>query len=617
MSGITGILRLSDDAPLITPETLQGPMAAIAAYGGDDSAIWHDDHAALGQQTLWVTQPHKQGVQSSADGRYYITFDGRLDDSDTQADENHAQKLLACLHDATRLQQLNGEFAFAIYDSAEHKLLLARDHIGARPLYYARSKDTFVFGTDIGALLAYPGVSHELDEAVVAAYLLDDDFTLTGQTFYRDVWKLPHAHYLNVTPQRFELHCYWRPEDTQPIHCKTLTDYAELLRERVSQAVAWRVRTSYPVAAHISGGLDSSSVAVLAARHVAANNDIFAGMASWSPPYDDIALLDAGDERPRIDAMAAAENADVLYTRMDGHKLRAFLQQDISRMGWVSLSIEPQVLQQVQARGARVLLSGWGGDEAATTNAKGLLAELLLRGRWLALLRDLRDLTGWRRAALRAELRRELPSLLPTLIAGRDDSGALPPYIAPDFAQRTDQQRLERVTPYRAARFRRVRSVRQSQFIRIRRGHISVRMEAWAIAGAQHGVLYSYPLTDRRVLEAAFSIPTEYYLQQGIRRYIFRVAMQGILPDETRWHTSKYDAALEVSRRRMRLQLWRMLADEVAVGLWADDVPWLDMPRVRAHLSAAPQQMTREYALRLLQLRRAIVAYHLWQIHMT
>lgn len=626
MSGITGLLRF--DGQSVDAQDMAASLDALQAYGRDAVNIWQGPTIGLGQRLNRLTPEDAYENLPRYERDVCVVFDGRLD---------NREELLARLGETNRpyqpdsllltwaylrwgvdcVQHLLGDFAFGIWDEAEQRLLLARDPIGARPLYYAQDHARFVFATDVRAVLAYRGIVQTLDEAVVAAYLDDGNFTLTEQTFYDAVWKLPHAHLMTVQGGQVRQSAYWQPQATHMPHLRTLDDHASNLREQIERAVMARARLAQPAAAHISGGLDSSSVAVLAARALKQREAALHTLVSWSPPYGQLYPPQQHDERPRIDAIARAEGVPLLYTGMDGATLRDFLRRDISQQSWINLAPEWRILPLLAARGVRVVFSGWGGDEGASTNAKGILAELLLRGQWLELLRDLHHLTRWRPHALRRELQRDLlPSLFPNRVA-TPDPDAPAGYIAPEFAQATYQAREQRVTPYAAPTLKRKRSVQAAQHVRMMRGHVSNRMEGWAIWGAAHGITYTYPLTDQRVLAAAFAIPAQYFLQRGVRRYIYRVAMQGVLPDATLWRTSKYDAALEANRTHMRLAMWQLLAAEVAAGQWDAAVPWLDMPRLRTDLSKVPDALGKRELQTLIHLHRAIEVYHLWHYHHT
>jgi asparagine synthase (glutamine-hydrolysing) len=142
----------------------------------------------------------------------------------------------------------------------------------------------FCFGSDVRGVLACPGVPVKLSEPMLAAYLTQ--FTYHAEqryTFHQGVVKLPPAHFLVVTRAGARLTRYWSPHDAPQIHLASPDAYAAECCARIENAVQNATRTTQRVGAHLSGGLDSTTVAILAARQVRARGESLNGY-SWSPP---------------------------------------------------------------------------------------------------------------------------------------------------------------------------------------------------------------------------------------------------------------------------------------------------------------------------------------------
>jgi asparagine synthase (glutamine-hydrolysing) len=165
------------------------------------------------------------------------------------------------------LERLNGMFAFALWDSAERILFLARDRMGEKPLYYGRCNDTFLFGSELKALKAHPRWNAQLDRDALALFLRHN-YVPAPWSIYRGIRKLPPAHFVAITDggrNISEPECYWDVKDVAARGESDATP-AELIDELealLRNAVGRRMAADVPLGAFLSGGYDSSTVAAL------------------------------------------------------------------------------------------------------------------------------------------------------------------------------------------------------------------------------------------------------------------------------------------------------------------------------------------------------------------
>ena len=187
MCGIAGFLLSRTEAPHTELEArLWAMIATLRHRGPDDEGVWSDGRAGLAHARLAIIDPSPAGHQpmASADGAVWITYNGEVYNfaeireellargyafrsrSDTEVIVNgwHAWG-------ARIFSRLRGMFALAIWDRRSKSLILARDRLGKKPLYYAASENGFVFGSEIKALLAYPGVQRQADLSAIDRYL--------------------------------------------------------------------------------------------------------------------------------------------------------------------------------------------------------------------------------------------------------------------------------------------------------------------------------------------------------------------------------------------------------------------------------------------------------------
>src|SRR5262249_40681156 len=161
-----------------------------------------------------------------------------------------------------------GMFAFALWDRKGRRLLLARDRLGIKPLYFYRDGEKLVFGSELKALLTHPGVRRQVDVASLEDYLAFG-MVCGERSIFQNVEKLPPAHVLVVTPEDLgrSPRRYWQlrlEADPRP----SADEWQEAIRAKLAEAIRLHLIADVPVGAFLSGGLDSSLVVALASRDV-------------------------------------------------------------------------------------------------------------------------------------------------------------------------------------------------------------------------------------------------------------------------------------------------------------------------------------------------------------
>lgn len=272
MCGITGIT----DKKIATREAIEKMTEAIAHRGPDDDGFFVDDSAALGMRRLSIIDlaTGEQPI-SSSDGRYLIFFNGeiynyneikkQLTNYNFQTESDTETILAGYIHwGSDVVKHLRGMFAFCIYDTIEKKVFLARDFFGIKPLYYWKRDERIVaFSSEIKSFFGIPGFKAEVNDAAVFNYL-SYQYNPLEETFFRNVFKLPPAHYFTVDLKSgdYKIERYWRFEfkpDEKLDESKTKEKILETMRDSVSHHMIADV----PVGSFLSGGIDSSIIATL------------------------------------------------------------------------------------------------------------------------------------------------------------------------------------------------------------------------------------------------------------------------------------------------------------------------------------------------------------------
>ena len=437
-------------------------------------------------------------------------------------------------------RRLLGEYAFAVWDERARTFFCARDAAGVQPFYYAATPRLFAFASAIDGVLAAPGVSDALDEAAVVTHLTRQGPLPPPHTFFRAVRRLPPGHSLTVEDGAARTVRWWRPEDAPAVRLGTDDEYAEAFRERYAEAVADRLGGAGRVGVHVSGGLDSSSVAVLAARELRRRGRPAPLAFTWLPPPPAGRPLTPVEleEYAAVQTVCRREELPLFHRPLrDAEAFVALLRRDRLREGVGGApEIEEPVQRRAAAEGVRVMLSGWGGDEGVSFNGRGYYPGLLLAGRAGQLWREARACGRWVPGfVLEAAL---LPLVHPGAGPGlrrlRRGEWFVPPrpFVHPAVKRRA------KALPAKALR---QTGVRATQLSLLEHGHLSARMEGWAAGGARHGIEYRYPLLDRRVLEFALGLPPEQYVRGRGGRWLMRHALGPLLPPGLCWRRNDED----------------------------------------------------------------------------
>ncbi len=286
MCGITGFVDLWSTGQARDTETraqlLDDMCRVIRHRGPDDQGVMVEDGVALGMRRLSIIDLSggRQPI-SNEDGTVSIVFNGEIynyrelqsqlrkdghqfaTNSDTETIvHSYEQFGLMCL------DSLRGMFSFAIWDDKEKKLFIARDRVGKKPLYYSVTRQgTFVFGSELKSLLKHPEIEREIDPQAIDAYF-SLGYVPDPLSIFRNIEKLPPGHYLTFSNGRLSIERYWdfRYETNGNGH--RAADYLEELRALLDESVKLRLVSDVPLGAFLSGGIDSSTVVALMARHM-------------------------------------------------------------------------------------------------------------------------------------------------------------------------------------------------------------------------------------------------------------------------------------------------------------------------------------------------------------
>lgn len=470
---------------------------------------------------------------------YILTWDGRLDNREeiaARAGLNHieamsdASIILSAYSDLDNavLADLVGEFALCLWCERTRSLCFARSICGTRPLYYVLLKDRLVWSTDFEHLVSISHVDLDVNDSYLLEYLITQPSS--RHTPLSRVNTVPPGAVLSFQYNAFlPERTLWNPTKVNLIRYGSNAQYEEHCRHLLSEAVRVRLRTRDPLFAELSGGLDSSTVVLLADHHLRIANRPTADLKTLSCVYDESAT---GDERTFVQAVEETRGSA-------GHHVKENEQQITVGLSDVTFTGVPNPLhcfpgryrefsKLMRAHNARVLLTGLGGDHLFWSEPDGALviADELEHMHFLQANRECRT---WSRLLGIPYLALFSRILIATILSGHSsiEFSFGSPEMAPWLCQRhrdeirskvwdlkTPQESLDTIS--RTAQLRMIRSL----FASVSAGYFNEFRE----------ICLSHPYVHRPLLEFCLGVPISQFLYQGQTRSLMRRALRELLP---------------------------------------------------------------------------------------
>jgi len=364
----------------------------IAHRGPDDEGVYSNDALSLGHKRLSIIDL-KTGQQPliAGNGRYVIVFNGeiynyrelrrRLEAKGcTFVSQSDTEVLLLWVaeYGISGLADLNGMFAFALWDNSTGKLLLARDRLGIKPLYYGQFGGRLAFASEIKALLPWMEKRRANYNAIFEFLTFQN--VLGNETFFEGVFKLDPGEWMEWDQGGIKKGRYWDisfPRDYSGNFDDTLGEFQDTLKRSVQRQLV----SDVPVGSYLSGGIDSSSVATLAAKEMSGPFHTFTGA------FTDSAYYDERSGSRSVSSMIGSENHEVEISPQD-------YADSIGKVIWhldeptLGTGALPQfIVSQMVSKHVKVVMTGHGGDElfAGYQVNKALLIRETIKNNPLAL----------------------------------------------------------------------------------------------------------------------------------------------------------------------------------------------------------------------------------------
>ena len=540
MSAIGGIINF-DGVP-VDADLLTQLSTNLEAYGPDGGGEIRQNSVGV------VCRSFHTNVESRGERQPLVSnsgcilaWDGRLD---------NREELMAPLHDQVGSnssdnaivsaayekstpfpERLIGDFAFSLWDPGSRTLLLARDHVGTRPLFYYLDHNRLIWSTRLESLLDLPEIKLEVNDEFVAGYLAIHP--TQHLTPYKNIYAVPPAHVVTIRDGAVAARRFWGLDPDAMIRYRTDQEYEEQFRYLFTEAVRTRLRTDGTVWADLSGGLDSSSIVCVADEIMKHGSVQTRCLETVSAVFDESS---SSDERKFIKVVEQqrgqgghhfCESEYPLLTAAPFEGLRAVpnpleLWADYHRA----------VRRKMRERGARVLLSGIGGDEllTASPDPSPELADLLVQWKLWSLHERVQ---AWSLALKKPYLdvffNHSVVPVLPRRIQQLHQRGQRAKRLSllqPRFIKAFDlHEKLH--GPIDVFGFRLPSGRGQARaFFSTSNAISSGHLLAWGAADV------TYPFTHRPLVEFLQAIPPTQWIRPGQTRSLLRRALRSYLPPE-------------------------------------------------------------------------------------
>ena len=539
MCGIAGIVSL-EGQPVFETE-LRDMCSAIAHRGPDDEGFYFQTGVGLGMRRLSIIDldSGRQPV-SNEDGTVWVVFNGEIYNYRELRREMQGRGHAFSTHGDTEtivhlyeeygdhcVDHLRGMFAFALWDERRKRLLVARDRLGIKPLYYAEIGGRLLFASELKSILQLPEVGRGFNWSAVS-HLFSFLSTPPTEAIVEGVRKLEPGHLLTASPGRPpEIERYW-DLSFDPDYGREENYFVERLRELLEESVRLHMVSDVPLGAFLSGGIDSSSIVATAARISDAPLKTFS-IGFSEPDYNEL-------EHARVVATEFATDHHELTLGPDALGQLEDLAWHLDEPFGDSSAIPTYMVSKLAAKTVKVVLSGDGGDELFAGYDKYLVEQRE---------RSHRPLPAAARSVL-GKIGRNMPSGMRgrNLLRHISLTGAERYLDACTLFRRDDMKKLfrpdvyELLAPYEPWRAKAaymesgdrnwlssLQGLDVKNYLPL---DILTKVDRMSMA---HSIETRVPLLDHKVVEFAATIPPEMNLRGGTTKYVLKRAMRGILPD--------------------------------------------------------------------------------------
>jgi asparagine synthase (glutamine-hydrolysing) len=542
-------------------DALAAMLDATRHRGPDGTDRWVGHGVALGQHRLRITPEDQQACAPwhDADAQVAAVLEGRLDNRETliralgieaAAGRAMADGALVCAAyarwNSAFAEHLQGEYAAAVWDGRARRLVTANSRTGAPPIFYVQHDGVWHFASDMRAIVAIPGRAPQPNLTKIAALAYPAGMLSEPTvTYYEGVRRQPAASVMTFAADREpQARTYWRPE-IRDFPYRSDDEWIDAIRTALFDEVRARLRTAHPVAALLSGGLDSSILCAVAATILAEQGRELITLSAVLPDGADPTLR---DERAFIDEMDVFPNLKRIYVsdpwRGPFDDLEQILRGGSTPMLTSRHYQYAAFAAAAREHGAKTLFDGVGGEFSVTQYGSGYVWECILALRWGEAARLVRNFAATEKRRLRGIVRGEILDPLAARI--------LHQHNAKRWASALLRREFLDRMPRPAYTLRTTASLRDHRAVlwenTRRMAGITSNDGYWGYEAPR----LTTPFTAPALLELCLAAPGRLKSFRGHRRGLARRTMQNLLPPKILWRTDKMPFAPDYQSRYER-----------------------------------------------------------------
>ncbi|MGB2590691.1 MAG: asparagine synthase-related protein [Candidatus Acidiferrum sp.] len=532
--------RWNTDGLPVDREYLTKAGEMLGPYGPDGGDAYIKDNVGILYRAFHTTKESRQDAQPHiTPSGAVICWDGRLDNREELVWELRGKvapsatdlAIVAAAYEAWGTKcfaKFTGDWAISVWDPKSRSLILAKDLIGTRHLYYSADQKQITWSTILDPLILLANKKFALEEEYIAGWL--SFFPATHLTPYVGIHSVPPSCFVRLASGRQTVSKYWDFDPSKRIHYRTDSEYEEHFRHVFGEAVRRRLRSDSPVLAELSGGMDSSSIVCMA-------DTIIARGAAETPRLDTVSYHDDSEpnwnEKPyfmKVEAKRGRAGCHIDVSTGETFQFEFDSDEFVATPGSVGKpsAVAKQFATCCSSQGNRLLLSGTGGDEVTGGVPTPIpeLMDLIARAKFKRLQRQLKFWALNKRKPWFYLLFETLRGIFPSALVGEPKPIPVPQWFSRAFVSR-NRAALKGYRP-RLKLFGSLPSFQDSQntleALRRQLGCSSERCDP--------PIEKCHPYLDRDLLEFLFAVPVEQLLRPGQRRSLMRRSLVGIVPDE-------------------------------------------------------------------------------------
>jgi len=543
MCGITGIINKNNNPvdKLLTKKINN----LISHRGPDDEGFYHGDNFAFGHRRLSILDLSQDGHQPMHyKDRYTITYNGEvynyvelkneLEKEGYSFHSNTDTEVILAAYDKwgeSCVNKFNGMWSFALFDSKKNNIFCSRDRFGIKPFYYTEVANKFIFGSEIKQLLEFHP-KNIVNKKVLIDYIVTRYEDYDEQTFFQNIKRLPQSNNLvyDLNTHNFEIKRYYQISFNKEIEKLSLNDSIKKYKSELDRAIDYRLRSDVTVGTCLSGGLDSSSVASIAAEkyNEKKSDKRFTAIHVKSSEKET-------DESYYAALVAEKSDINLVITEPTPIDMKKNIEEVVftqeEPFAYMDVFMQYFVMREAKKQGCTVMLDGQGGDETLLGYGKYYPSAYYSILKKDGIISAIKSVLNSRKNNAKMKL-----SWIIKYTVGSFFSSLRKLYLKYNtnflFRYHNNFKILDKISE---SYF----DVNKLQILEIYSTNLPLLLRYEDKNSMRHSIETRLPFIDFKTLETALSINIKYKIKNGWSKFILRKSIAGILPNEAIWRKNK------------------------------------------------------------------------------